>query len=105
MPHGPRFFYIDDLIINGDGVLVIDGWVAGLDHLLVRRDSVHLQDSLGKMLFRDYDRQNLHLEVFNRDYWEISSTPEPAAYGAVLLSVGLGFVARRRWKAIKSSPI
>jgi len=94
--HLQRSFYINDLIINPHSSLTIFGWQEGRDHLLVKRDSAHLEDALTKMIFKGYDQSNIHLESFDKDYWEISATPEPSTYGAILGAAGLILWAWRR---------
>jgi len=85
--HGNRFLYLDDLIIESDSALTILGWKDKRDYLLVRKDSAHLEDALKKIAFTGYDRNNIHKEDFNRDYWAISAAPEPATYGLLLAAI------------------
>jgi len=94
--HGKRYFYMDDLLITEGSLLTILAWEEGRDHFLVRKDSYHLKESLKRLEFKGYDRSKLNLVDFNTDYWEISGAPEPATYGAGLLSLGLGFVLWRK---------
>jgi len=89
------YIYLDDLIINTGGHLKVQGWQEGRDFLLVKKTGAHLTDALKRMAFIGYDRNNIHLEDFNSEYWSISSTPEPATYGAILGAVGIGLW---RWK-------
>jgi len=96
--HGSRYFYMDDLQITLGSNLQILAWEEGRDHLLVRKDSAHLEKSLKRLEFEGYNPGNIHLNDFNKDYWEISGTPEPAAYGAGLAAVGLGITALRNRK-------
>jgi len=98
IPSAKHYIKIDDLIINQSGYLEVQGWQEGRDFLLVRKNSANLADALTKMAFAGYDRNAIHLEDFDTDYWSISSTPEPAAYGAILGTVGVGFVAWRKRK-------
>jgi len=53
--HGIRYFYIDDLQVNSSGHLKILAWEEGRDHLLVRKDSKHLHDSLKRLAFEGYN--------------------------------------------------
>jgi len=91
-----KYLYLDDLLVAQGGSLTVTGWLNGQDFLLVRKDSKGRTDALKKIEFQGYDRNNIHLEDFNKDYWEISAAPEPATYGAILGAVGLGVVAWRR---------
>jgi len=91
-----KYLYLDNLLVSQGGSLTVTGWLDGQDFLLVRKGSKGLADALKKMEFAGYDRNNIHLVDFNKDYWEISGAPEPATYGAILGAVGLGVVAWRR---------
>jgi len=94
--YSKRFLYLDDMEIKGRGRLFIEEWQEGRDFLLVRKDSKGLVDALRKLEFKGYDRSNIHLVDFNKEYWEISAAPEPATYGAVLGMLGLAVVVVRR---------
>jgi len=100
-----KHFYLDDLIIDDGSFLNITGWRDGEDFFLVRKDSKHLADSLKKIRFVGYDPNAIHLEEFNKDYWAISGAPEPATYGAVLGSLGLGMFIYRRSNRRKASAV
>ncbi|KXU35937.1 hypothetical protein AXK11_05285 [Cephaloticoccus primus] len=86
------------MIADGAG-LDIRGWEEGFSYLLVRKDSKHLADALKKITFDGYLPGRVHLEDFNKDYWQISGTPEPATYGAIFAGAGVGLIVwrRRRW--------
>jgi len=90
------YIKINDLIINQGGHLEVHGWQEGRDFLLVRKTSAALEDALGKTSFAGYDRNNIHLEDFDSEYWSISGAPESAAYGALLGATGFGLVIWRR---------
>jgi len=62
----------------------------------VKKTSAHLTDALKGTAFNSYDPNNVHLEDFNSEYWSISATPEPATYGALLGTVGLGLWTWRK---------
>jgi len=96
--HGQRHLYLDDLEIKEGSSLLVQFWQEGRDHLLVRRDSKNLQESLKRIHFEGYDPNAIHLEDYDKDYWEINAMPEPAAYGAGLVLITLGFIRYRRWK-------
>jgi len=85
--HGPRFLYLDDLIIGNGSTLQILGWRDKRDYLLVRKNSWNLEDALKKIEFDGYNRNNIHKEDFNRDYWAISAAPEPSTYGILLIAI------------------
>jgi len=90
------YLYLDDLIISDAGLLTIKDWQDGRDFLLVRKTSANLADALTKMAFEGYDRNNIHLRDYNRDYWQISSLPESTTYGAIISTVGLALAAWQR---------
>jgi len=79
-----QLIYINDLIISNRGFLRVNLWEEGKYYLLVRKNSAHLKDALKKMSFTGYDRNAIHLEDYNTDYYSISPTPEPATCGALL---------------------
>jgi len=85
--HGQRFLYLDYLKVGYDSALTILGWKDKRDYLLVRKNSAHLEDALKKIEFNGYDRNNIHKEDYNSDYWAISAAPEPATYGLLLTAV------------------
>jgi len=97
-PHYARWLYLDDLEIKNGAKLVVRKWLDDTDHLLVRRDSAHLMDTLGKIDFEGLEKKGVGLRGFDENYWEIVpwATPEPATYGAVLGAIGLALVLHRR---------
>jgi len=98
-PHGQRHLYLDDLEIKEGSTLFVKEWAEGRDHILVRRDSEHLEESLKRMHFEGYDPNAVHLEDYDKDYWEINAMPEPATYGAGLSLVALGLARYRRQRS------
>ncbi|WP_197457033.1 hypothetical protein, partial [Cephaloticoccus capnophilus] len=100
-PHGQRHLYLDDLDIEAGSVLIIREWAEGRDHLLVRRDSEHLAESLKRIVFEGCDPNAIHLEDYNDEYWEINGAPESATYGASLAVAGIALVAWRKKRAAK----
>ncbi|KXU36192.1 hypothetical protein AXK12_03800 [Cephaloticoccus capnophilus] len=104
--HGRRLLYIDDLIIGDGSTLRIHGWRDKRDYILVRKNSVHLEDALKKIEFKGYDRNNIHLENYNNAYWVISATPESATYGSLLVAstVPLSLLRRRIKACLGRSP-
>jgi len=99
------YIYIDDLIINGGGHLEVHNWHDGRDFLLVRKTSANLADALTKMNFAGYDPNNIHLEDFNRDYWQISALPEPATYAALLTAASVGLWGWRQNRRPAKTPL
>jgi len=91
-----RMLYLDDIEILKDGKLLLREWQSGRDFLLVRKDSKNLAGALKKLEFQGYDRNNIHLVDYNKDYWEISAAPEPATYGAIFGVLGLVVFARHK---------
>jgi len=96
--HGQRHLYLDDLEITKGSNLLVRFWAEGRDHLLVRRDSEHLLESLKRIQFEGYDPNAIHLADYDKDYWEINAMPEPATYGAGLMLGVLGFIRYRRFQ-------
>jgi len=95
--HGTRKLILDDLEILDGGYLGIRSWANQRDFLLVRKDSKHLQDALKKLSFSGQPNR-VHLVDYNKDYWEVSNAPEPAVYGAVIGTLGVGLaIQRRKW--------
>jgi len=74
----------------------VSGWKDERDFLLVRKNSAHLSDALGRMKFEGYNPADIHLRDFSNDYWQISALPEPSTYGAMLGAVGLGLCCRSK---------
>jgi len=93
-----KYLYLDDLLVVLGGSLTVTGWLNGQDFLLVRKSSQSLADELKKLNFQGYDRNNIHLVDFNKDYWEISAAPEPVTYGVILGGLGLAVAVSRRRK-------
>jgi len=95
-----RTLILDDLIISDEASLRIMRWKEGRDHLLVRKDSVHLADAMKKILIDGWAKNQIYLKDYNKNYWSIEAAPEPAVCGAVLGTVGLGLWRwrRRRWR-------
>jgi len=93
-----KALFLDDLLIAPDSFLIVRGWKAGRDWLLVRKTSKNLSDALKKIRFEGYDPNAVHLEEYNKDYWAISGTPEPSTYGVTFTSgiLGFAFCQRRR---------
>jgi len=96
-----RYIYLDELVIEGKGYLDVVEWAPERDYILVRKtmDKAALDAALAKIHFKGWAPGRTHLEDYNKDFWEISGLPEPAAYGAVLGAVGLAcWQWRRRFK-------
>jgi len=94
--------YLDDLIVSDASRLLIKSWDdLGKGHLFVRKDSAHLEESLGRIKF-DGINGRAGVRIHNGEYWEIgwgdgfSKLPEPSTYGAIFGGVGLGLIAWRQ---------
>jgi len=98
-PHGTRYLYLDDLEVTTGGELLIDEWSLGRDYLLVKKGSIHLQDSLKRIRFSGKPA-GWHggIKEYNKDYWQlVPDLPEPTTYGVFLgaASLMLWFCRRR----------
>ncbi|WP_156469280.1 hypothetical protein [Cephaloticoccus primus] len=92
---GQRDIFLDDLRIEEGASLRVENWKEGFSRLLVRKDSEHLQESLGRLEFLGY-RKGGELKEYNKDYWEISGLPEPATCGALFGILGFGLIVWRK---------
>jgi len=91
--------YLDDLEVSADSKLTIKNWQLGRDHLLVRKGSEHLIDSLNRIKFEGHWEWKAGLKDYSRDYWQIiPGIPELSTYEAVFTSgiLGFAFCQRRR---------
>jgi len=96
-PYHATYLYLDDLNISNGSKLTIKNWALGHNHLLVRKDSANLYDTLTRIKFEGYKEWCAGLKDFDKDYWQlIPGIPEPSTYGAVLGMVGLGLLLRHR---------
>jgi len=94
--HGLREIIIDDLDVTAGSYLLVKEWQDGRDHLLVRKSSEHVHDSLGRIEFENHDTRSVNLRDYDKDYWEIYAlVPEPTTYGAVFGAAGLSLVLLR----------
>jgi len=92
---------LDDLLINRDGLLTIRSWRDQFHFLLIRKDSEHLQDALGKIKFAGQEQKRAGLKEYNSDYWKIGpGFPEPTTYGAIFGAVGLGLAVWRKRRRV-----
>jgi len=95
--HGTRMFILEDLIVTAGNELLVLEWAYSRDYILVRKDSAHLQDSLGRIRFEGRLERYAGLQHYDKDYWQIiPAFPEPTTYGAILGVVALGLFACRR---------
>jgi len=98
--HGTRHFYLDDIDVTFGAELLIRSWALGRDHILVRKDSAHLQESLSRIKFGGRSEPKASVRDYNNDYWQIiPGFPEPTAYGAILSAAILGLAFYRTKKA------
>jgi len=96
--------YLNDLEIEAGGLLHIFRWGNGRARLLVRKTSAHLSESLKRLVFEGYSAKKAGLRHYSSDYWEIGpGFPEPATYGAVFGTVGLGLALWRKRRRLNTS--
>jgi len=90
-PHGLREIILDDLQVMEGSHLLIKEWQDGRDRLLVRKDSAHVRDSLGRIEFENHDTRTVNLRDYDKDYWELYAlVPEPSTYGSLFGAVAFG---------------
>jgi len=93
---GQRFLILDDLVIALGRDFTIS-WYFSDTHLLVRKDSKHLSESLNRIRFSQHPGKPAGIKEYNSDYYEIGpGFPEPATYGALLAAAGLGLWTWRK---------
>jgi len=93
---GQRFLILDDLVIDPGRVFTIS-WYFSDTHLLVRKDSKHLSESLSRIRFSQHPGKPAGIKEYNSDYYEIGpGLPEPTTYGALLAAAGLGLWTWRK---------
>jgi len=89
--------FLDDLFVDSDALLTLNGWRDGFHFLLVRKDSEHLDDALSRIKFEGRREPKASLRDYDKDYWQvIPGFPEPSTYGALFGGLSLGLVALRR---------
>jgi len=95
-----KSLFLDDLVIGSGASLGIEGWMAGRDHLFVKKTSRYLEDALAKIRLEGHSGQ-AGVRDYNNDYWEVGvgagfrPLPEPATYGAAFSVAALGLWAFR----------
>jgi len=83
-------FLLDDLFVKEGGTLKITEWREGIDYLLVRKNSRHLYDVLGRIKFEGRAEHRAWVKDYDKDYWQvIPAFPEPGTYGALFGAVSL----------------
>jgi len=93
---GQRFLILDDLVIAPGRNFTIS-WYFSDTHLLVRKNSKHLPESLSRIRFSQHPGKSTGIKEYNSDYYEIGpGLPEPTTYGAILAAAGLGLWTWRR---------
>jgi len=97
---GSSKLILDDLSVGWLDTLTVIGWESGKDLFLVRKTSTHVKDSLGNIIFQGQSG-HVHLEDYNKDYWELTTAPEPATTGAVVAALGLTITACRKRRSSK----
>jgi len=98
-----RYLFLDELVITNSARIEVNEWAPGRDFFLVKKtmSKVALDEMMSKIHFRGWLPGRTHLESYDKDYWQISGTPEPSTYGAVFAGVVLALVGcrlRRRYR-------
>jgi len=93
-----RYLFLDELVIDGNARIEVNEWAPGRDFFLVKKtmDKRALDALMSKIHFRGWLPGRTHLESYDKDYWQISGTPEPTTYGAIFSALGLGLVGYRQ---------
>jgi len=91
---------IDDLDISRISNLTVVGWEQQKDLFLVRKISTHVKRSLGNIIFQGQSGR-VHLEDYNKDYWELTTAPEPTTTGTIVAAFGLTITACRKRRSPK----
>jgi len=91
-----RLFYFDDLVIANGASLTVKTWKAGRDYFLVRKNSQHLKDALKKLMIEGWEKNQVYLKSYDKDYWSIEAAPESSTYGALFGALGFGLVVWRK---------
>jgi len=86
---GSSKLIIADLDISSSSTLTVVGWEHKKDLFLVRKRSTHVKASLDNIIFQGQSGR-VHLEDYNKDYWELTTAPEPATTGVLLGVIGFG---------------
>jgi len=90
---------LDELNVGlGDSLTVLN-WKNGKNLFLVRKTSTHIKNSLSHIIFQGQSGR-VHLEDYNKDYWGLTTAPEPATTSAIVVGLGLGIAAHRRRRRI-----
>jgi len=104
---GNRFLILGDLVIDQRNLFTIS-WYFSDTHLLVRKDSQHLRESLSRIRFSQYPNKPAGVKEYDAHYFEIGpgfpDLPEPATYGAILGAAGLGLWTWRKRRAAVVRP-
>jgi len=87
--NGSSKLIIDEINVGSGDLLKVVGWEYQKDLFLVRKTSTHVKDALNRIVFQGQSKP-VHLEDYNKDYWELTTAPEPATYGAIFGALGLG---------------
>jgi len=93
----PNYLILNHLsFADANSQLIIRQWVEFEDYLLVRRSGNEglIPARLPQIIFDGYGPARW--VPYDNDFWQITATPEPATYGAILAGLGLGLVAWRK---------
>jgi len=91
---GSSQLILDDLSVGDWDTLTVVGWEHQKDLFLVRKTSTHVKGSLRNIIFQG-ESGPVHLEDYNKDYWELTTAPEPATTGAIIGIIIAGITIRR----------
>jgi len=95
---------LDDLNVGFGDVLTILNWKSGKTLFLVRKTSTHVKNSLSHIIFQGQNNP-VHLEDYNKDYWELTTAPEPTTTGAVIGIIIAGISIRRNRLKKRRQPL
>jgi len=86
-----RYLFLDELVIADSACIEVKEWAPDRDFFLVKKtmDKETLDSLMSKIYFRGWLPGRTHLESYDKDYWQISGTPEPSTYGAIFGGVVL----------------
>jgi len=91
---GSSKLILDDLIVGIWDILTVVGWEHNKDLFLVHKTSTHIKKSLDNIIFQGQSGR-VHLEDYNKDYWELTTAPEPTTTGAIIGAIIAGISIRR----------
>jgi len=92
-----RYLFLDELVVADGARIEVNEWAPGRDFFLVKKmmSKAALDELMSKIYFRGWLPGRTHLESYDKDYWQISGTPEPSTYGAIFGGVALALTGCR----------